>query len=195
MLLFWFSLLLFGVALAGIILAVCLLLLRRWQTGKFAFRSPWFLAPLGCGVGPFLAIVLLFATLSAYQSFRPASWDFEEAFGVAPGPEIKNLKGKTQAGFDSRYIYLAFDYSDQAWSRIIQQTGNRSSSPLSDLVDSDVYGGGTPSWWNPAAPWVRKPGCKNRLSHSMKDVGYWRDMVFIHCVSDGRIYVLASRID
>jgi hypothetical protein len=195
MLLVWLSVLLFGVALAGIVLAFCLLLFRRWQTGKFAVKSPWFLLPIGLGSGPFLAIILLISVPWACQAYRPASSDFGEAFGVAPGPEIKNLKGKTDPGFDSRYIYLAFDYSNEAWTKILDVSGNRPSLSKSDLVDSDVYRGGTPAWWNPASSWVGKNSCKTSRWHSMKDVNNWRDMVFIHCLSDGRIYVLASRID
>jgi hypothetical protein len=195
MMVLWLSFLFVGIALAGIALAISSLLFRRWKTGKFAFKSGWVVVPFGCGIAPLLAIILLIVVPWACQTIRPASSDFEEAFGVAPGQEIKSLKGKTEPGFDSRYIYLAFDYSDEAWGSILRASGDRPSLPKSDLVDSDVFQGSTPDWWNPASPWVGKNVCKNSRFHSMMNVNGWNDMVFVHCLSDGRIYVLASSID
>jgi hypothetical protein len=194
-LLLWLAVLLFGVALAGIVLAFCLLLFRRWQTGKFIFKSGWFLVPMGCGTGPFVAIFLLIAIPWGCQTIRPASSDFEEAFGFAPGPEIKNLKGKTEPGIDSRRIYLAFDRSDAALETAYRLTAGRHSWRKSDMVDSLALYEKIPDWWRGASPWTKRNVCLESTHHEVDEHNGWGDIVIVNCRSDGRIYVLLSRID
>ena len=151
--------------------------------------------PLGCGFAPLVLLGSLLGISWLVQTMQPASSLFEEALGTKPTTAISNLKASVQPGFDSRAVYLAFDRSDAAWSEVMRISGNRVSRPHTDLIDSDVFLGNAPVWWHAGSPNFDKLGCRNRKMHSLTDINGWNDLVFIDCVSDGRIYVLAHTID
>jgi hypothetical protein len=193
-LILWFFMLMVVVGLIGVSIAFFALIIRLFMKRTApAWKSWWVGGPLMLCL-PGISMGILGFVILATQTYRPASSDYNEVFGVAPTPSITNLRGLTEPGFDSRVIYLAFDYNDTAWSQII---GSGGFSPISDSSGLLIsLGEGSPAWW-------RANNCADKVELERKadrerprENGLlWDDLAVVRCKSDGKIYVLAGTID
>ncbi len=180
-----------GLLVAGGIVAAHIFRRRKQKTG--GFRLPLVIA--GCASLPFGGLLALLFVVPAIQAWRPAAWDFEEGFGWAPGPEIQHLRGRTDAGVDSRTIYIAFDGTPPARNELIKRLRGSIAAAENDGLDSDIYGGNAPSWFNAASPWVKRHSCTRREYSGIANWNAWHEVVIVDCRSDGRIYAMFQSID
>jgi hypothetical protein len=181
------------IGLAGVGVGFLALIARLFmEDTKPAWRSWWVGGPLMFCL-PEIAMGILGFVIWGAQTYRPASSDYSEVFGVAPAANITNLRGLTEPGFDSRVIYLAFDHNDPAWSAIIGRGGFSPIPGSSALLIS--LGGDGPAWWraNSCADSVKLE--RQYDPERPSEDPLWDDLAVVHCKSDGKIYVLAGSID
>lgn len=194
---FGFILFPFGLlALAGMgvaLIAGVILLIR----GKSPRRSwaVWTGVPLGCGCLPLALMLLPIFSGIIWSALRPDSSAFEEVFNVPPPAGLKGLEASTSPGLDSRAIYLAFDATPAMKTWTTGFMGWQKSVPRTDWVDSDAFQGGPPDWWKGASARFTPYGCMRPVHREFRDVGYWRQLAIIDCLSDRRVYVIAQHID
>ncbi len=129
------------------------------------------------------------------SALRPDSWAFEEVFAVDPPASISGLDASTNPGLDSRAIYLAFESNPAIKAWLTRQTRSWTSVARSDWVDSDAFQGSPPNWWKGASSGFAPHGCARPVHREFRDVGYWRQLAIIDCLSDRRVYVIVQRID
>lgn len=196
MLLVWLLPITLLIALCGSVIAIGV-----WLSGRKQGNNPETgsrgsgCAIAGCAWAPFVLLASLVFGVPFLTGVRPASADFEEGFGVPAGSEIRNLRGKTEAGVDARTIYLAFDNTPDAREAIVGRLPTANRVPQTDRLDSDLFSGNAPSWFKAGATGMAEGACLKRKLDEFHDALGWDDVIVVQCASDQRIYVLFSNID
>lgn len=174
-------------AVSGLVLFFVIKVIQKVRGGRSGVGPAAAVPLLGCTAAPLGVLFLLLFGLPWLDSIRPAASDFEEAFGEAPVKGVTGLHGRTDAGIDSRTIFLALEDNAAANAQLARAFSNARSGPETDLLDGTVYSGNAPSWFEPI--------CQGRTSAEYANWHQWHSAVVVRCASKRKIYALFSVVD